>query len=251
MGNFATLNYLSQHPTSQKRGTIISTIDRAFSLSHPKYHSKNLELVINTFLNNDYPLDFIFKTINNRIKFLLHKQTIKQNNDLINTNTINKKQSWFTIPYIPGVSDKFKYIIKNLDVKLSFYSLTKLDKFIKVQKDPLPTLANKNVVYKINCSHCDASYVGQTKRKLGTRVDEHRRQINWTNNNISVISEHRLQYNHDFDWKRVQILDTESFLSKRLISEAIYIKLQNNGINAQSDTEFLHYAYASIINKLK
>jgi len=38
--------------------------DRAFLLSHPKYHQKNLELVINTLLNNDYPLSFIFDTIN-------------------------------------------------------------------------------------------------------------------------------------------------------------------------------------------
>jgi len=29
-------------------------------------------------------------------------------------------------------------------------------------------------VYKINCNDCSASYVGQTKRQLGTRINEHR-----------------------------------------------------------------------------
>lgn len=32
------LNFLSQHPECQKRGTIIGLIDRAFMLSHPKFH---------------------------------------------------------------------------------------------------------------------------------------------------------------------------------------------------------------------
>jgi len=30
-----------------------------------------------------------------------------------------------------------------------------------------------SVVYKICCKNCDASYVGQTKRQLQTRIKEH------------------------------------------------------------------------------
>jgi hypothetical protein len=35
------LNFYSQHPLSQKRDTAMGMIDRAFILSHPKYHKKN------------------------------------------------------------------------------------------------------------------------------------------------------------------------------------------------------------------
>jgi len=38
-------------------------IDRAFLLSHPRYRVKNFNFIINMFLLNDYPLDFIFNTI--------------------------------------------------------------------------------------------------------------------------------------------------------------------------------------------
>jgi len=58
------LNFLSLHPLTQKRDTIIGMTDRAFRLSHPRYHQKNFELVVNTLLNNDYPLSLIFDTIN-------------------------------------------------------------------------------------------------------------------------------------------------------------------------------------------
>ena len=40
------LNYESRHPRSHKKGVIIGLVDRAFYLSHPKYHKKNLRNVI-------------------------------------------------------------------------------------------------------------------------------------------------------------------------------------------------------------
>jgi len=60
------LNFLSQHPDCQKRGTIIGLLDRAFLLSHPKFHRKNIIHIIEILLNNGYPLKFIFNTINQR-----------------------------------------------------------------------------------------------------------------------------------------------------------------------------------------
>jgi len=45
---------------------------------------------------------------------------------------------------------------------LTFYEINKLSKFIKIYKDLLPIFSHPNVVYKVKCLHCDASYVGQT-----------------------------------------------------------------------------------------
>jgi hypothetical protein len=59
---------------------------------------------------------------------------------------------------------------------------------------------------------CDASYVGQTKRQLRTRVKEHRSDINKRTGSPSVISIHKLDYNHDFDWDNVEILDERILL---------------------------------------
>ena len=75
------------------------------------------------------------------------------------------------LPYVPSMTEKFFTIIKNINVKLSFFSLNKLNKFIKVQKDILSKFSNKNVVYKIPCKDCDA-YVGQKGRKLFTIFEQ-------------------------------------------------------------------------------
>jgi len=63
----------------------------------------------------------------------------------------------------------------------------------------------------------------------------------------SVITEHRLKFSHDFDWEKVEILDEEVYLYKRLISEMIYIKKQQKGLNLQKDTELLDPIYSDII----
>jgi len=209
------LSFMSSHPSSQKRGIITNMVDKVLRLSHPKFHEKNLNLIIKIFLDNDYPIEFIFDTIRTRVKTLAHKKPITQTNDTTINGDVDKIK-WFTIPYIPIVSEQIKNMIKLHNVKLAFFSFNKLDGIIKAQKDILPNYSRKNVVYKICCKDCDASYVGQTSRKLKTRINEHCNNINWKSAKPSVITEHRLSQNHDFDWENVMILDNERFLGKSL-----------------------------------
>jgi len=84
-------------------------------------------------LENDYSLSFIFETINHGIKILSERRTAMQ--DSINNENQEIKFSWFTISYIPLFTDRFKQL-NNKDIKVSFFSLNKVNKFIKVQKDP-------------------------------------------------------------------------------------------------------------------
>jgi len=90
-------------------------------------------------------------------------------------------------------------------------------------------ITQKNIVYKISCEDCDATYVGQTKRKLNIRISEH--QINRKTPNTSAITEHRLRHNHDFNWSNVKILDSKKFFWKKIISEMLNIQLRKNGFN--------------------
>ena len=84
-------------------------------------------------------------------------------------------------------------------------------------------------------------------RKLKIKK-EHRNHINRNTIAQSVITDHRLRYDYEFDWTNVNILDTERYLNKRLTSE-MFFKLQKNSINFQSDIECLNRAYVDILNK--
>jgi len=93
-------------------------------------------------------------------------------------------------------------------------------------------------VYKLRCKNCDVSYIRQTKRRLNTRILEHKKDINERTANHSVITEHRLEFGHEF-WDNPKIVDKEKQYYRRLISEMINIKSQKNAINLQADTELL------------
>jgi len=62
-------------------------------------------------------------------------------------------------PFIPELTEKFKNIANFLEIKLAFFSLYKLGRLIRAQKDKLPIGHSKNVVYKLNCKDCSAAYI--------------------------------------------------------------------------------------------
>ena len=242
------MNFYSNYPIAQKRGTIFSLIDRTILLSDVRFYTQNLTFIINILLDNDYPLFFIFDTINLRIKNLIKNRHITHSG-LTDKVEANESVSWLTVPFIPLHTEKFNRFNKN-DIRVSFRSPNKLKKYIKVHKDICPHTSKNNVVYKISCKDCDASYVGQTSRKLKTIIAEHRDHIRYNTPARSVITEHRRQLDHEFKWDEVVILDEEPCYRRCLVSEMLNIKKQKNGLNLQTDTDGLHKAYIPIINKV-
>jgi len=128
---------------------------------------------------------------------------------------------------------------------MGYRVLNKLSKFIKTHKNPNQPSSNNNVVYKIHCKDCDATWA---KQKDKTRLKEHINNIK--SSTLSVISEHKLNHNHEFDWNNTKILDSEPHYHKKLISEMIHIKEQKHGINLNNDTELLNDTYFDILDKL-
>lgn len=180
---------------------------QSFLLSHSLFHQKNFNLIINILINNNYPLEFIFQTLHNRLKFLIHNSnTIVKTPDKENVDVSFK---FFIVPYVPLISDGFKSLARDIGIRMSYVSLNKLHCFIKVQKDKLFRLSSRNVMYRIDCNNYDASYVRQMGRQLQIRINEHRNHIRRNTSNHSVITDHRLEFNHDFKWDDIKILDNE------------------------------------------
>jgi len=160
-------------------------------LSHPEFHKDNFNFIINTLIDNGYPLNLIFSVIKRRL-YCRSKTCKLQKRNGSENSLVTNPQPYFTIPYVSCIANKFIQVFKNISFcKLSFSCLNKLNKFIKVHKDMLSTTTRSNVVYKIECSNCDASYVGQTKRLLKDRLCEHRNHIKRNSSQISVITNHR------------------------------------------------------------
>jgi len=242
------INFHSQHPISHKRGIVYGLIDRILLLSHPSFHEKNIKNTVHILLNNCYPLPFIFATINKRLKTLMNRRlhNVKKKSEVLETT----QKNFFTIPYLKSISESFLPVIKKHGYEIAFSVPNTLNKFIKRGKDTIDRMSQNDCVYRIDCLDCDMSYVGQTKRRLCTRINEHLTDINKKNGLLSVVSNHRLKYDHEMNWSEIAILDKEPSFTKRIVSEMVHIKRQKSALNKQSDTDLLPDAYLPIIDSL-
>ena len=71
-----------------------------------------------------------------------------------------------------------------------------------------------NIVYKFNCKTCPATYIGESSSALKVCINEHKK------NRESVVCEHQLEFNHEFDWENTKIID---YVSDYHISNSVFI----------------------------
>ena len=95
------------------------------------------------------------------------------------------------------------------------------------------------IVYKIICKSCDKVYVGETGRKVGTRLKEHQKDVeanqkgaytrstkkeSQTEIHKSAITDLVNQQNHEIDWEGARMIDRESGWKTRTIKESVHIR---------------------------
>ena len=103
------------------------------------------------------------------------------------------------------------------------------------------------MVYKFTCKDCPATYIGETKRALKKRISEHKNNKDLN----SVVVAHKNEFNHEFNWNEIQILDNENNYKKTLTSEMLHIKRHTNNINKKEDIFNLSRTYFPILRKFK
>ncbi|XP_060082434.1 uncharacterized protein LOC132561750 [Ylistrum balloti] len=130
---------------------------------------------------------------------------------------------------------------------------------------PKDKITKENVaecIYKIGCKNCDASYIGETGRRFGVRLGEHRkdtesqeekkftrseRKQSESQINKSAITDHAMQENHVIDWENSKVLERENHLLKRQIKEAIWIRRSGAVLNRDEGAHRLSHIYDQVI----
>ena len=88
----------------------------------------------------------------------------------------------------------------------------------------------QGAVYKIKCSDCQASYIGETGRNLNTRLTEHKRATRNGDANNHIALHHQLT-NHNIDWDTAQCLTYSTNYFQRLTLESWYTNLEQTPLN--------------------
>ena len=106
-------------------------------------------------------------------------------------------------------------------------TLRKTKNVITSLKVPVPNMLQSNVVYKITCSQCKLSYVGQTSRHLQQRLKEHI-------GSSGLLRKHFQECDVSPSFEMVEILGKEKF-ERLLTLEALFISEIKPTLNTKDE----------------
>ena len=108
-----------------------------------------------------------------------------------------------TIPYIKGTSETISRILQPYNIRVAHKPTITLRQLLTNVKDKDEPNNRQGAVYKIKCSDCQASYIGETGRNLNTRLTEHKQATKNGDANNHIAAHHQLT-NHNIDWDSAQ-----------------------------------------------
>ena len=79
------------------------------------------------------------------------------------------------------------------------------------------------MVYNVPCSVCDKSYIGETVRRLGDRIKEHKVACTRCEKEKSAIAEHAWEEGHPVAWDETTILNSDRRRFGLVVKEALHI----------------------------
>jgi len=88
------------------------------------------------------------------------------------------------------------------------------------------------VVYSVKCKKCQREYIGKTKHRLCTRMNQHKSNIS------SSCRLHELEHpGHVIDYDNVQVIDSASNDFKLQIKELLHILKRDPDLNKQYNSQ--------------
>ena len=158
----------------------------------------------------------------------------------LNSNKSEKSKGLVVLPYVKNVTDTIQRMLKKHNIASAVRPHTTMRKILVHPKDQIKKEHKCGVIYEVPCKNCNQTYVGETGRQLGVRLNEHRKETEiesggrytrsqrrasekeWKK---SAITEHACRKNHVIDWDNTRVIDRESDRFKRWVRESIWIAI--------------------------
>jgi hypothetical protein len=74
-----------------------------------------------------------------------------------------------------------------------------------------------NAIYEIPCTECDEVYIGETERRVQTRLKEHCKRTD------SVVHQHMVTKGHEIDFDSFRVRGQHSNMHERRIKETLFV----------------------------
>ena len=174
-----------------------------------------------------------------------------------------KTKGLVIIPFVEGLTDKATRIFRKHGISTAVKPHTTLRKMLVHPKDKRDPLTTTDCVYELPCSNCKSSYIGETGRRISTRLSEHKRETekleaekkrtssrkqSLSEQSRSAVADHAVQNNHIINWQDAKVLCKECNTRSRHIREAIWIrKRAPHTMNRDEGAHFLSHVYDPLL----
>ena len=148
-----------------------------------------------------------------------YKPSQPKNSQQINTYNI------ITLPWVPKLSPILRRKFRKVGIKTVFRFGRSLLNLLCQNKSELPPNSYPGV-YQLECT-CGGIYIGETRKKIKTRIAEHQKNVFKANWKASGVVEHAKHCKGTINWNNTKTLSIIPNNYTRKIREAIEIdKLQ-------------------------
>ena len=220
------LHSVSNHPRFIQKGVIQGFFLRAYRLCDPNYLDTEIRTIFDTFSRLGYKNPFISSAMHKaRTKFHGLTQRIQQAEDL---KTIS-------IPYFSGLESLQRPFLHH-NIRLVFTFPNTIKKLL-IKNGPKSDV--ESGVYLVPCQECPEVYIGETKRSLKIRLDEHKRDVRFGVESNAIFV-HSSNNDHPINWENSKIIYKTKDKVVSTFIESIFIKKTQNfnlspGFNVPDD----------------
>ena len=151
-----------------------------------------------------------------------------------------EKSKGMVIPlYVKGVTEPIQCILKHHEISTLARPHQNIRRLLMHPKDKVEDSKKTDCVYQIPCKSCNHTCIGETGRTFGTRLEEHKKEVeNITTRQFtkeqkrvsmviehkSAITDHAHRNNCLTDWEGAKVINRECNRDTGWIKEAIWIR---------------------------
>ena len=154
-----------------------------------------------------------------------------------------EKRKWTVLPYVQGTTERISSMSKhksrwysNLKEKSHNYYLIP-----RTRDHPWKT----QVFTKIPC-FCRKVYIGETGRKISTRIKEHQRYIKYSHFTQSALAEHWKKTRHSVQYDKAILLAPLQGYFPRKYREALEILKHPDNLNRDKGYQMSHIWHTAV-----
>ena len=229
-------------PKTYKIGLISTLIFRGFSIcsSMVKFHEEMCYLR-KVFMKNGYSEKLFDRCLKNFLDNVYIKKEVE--------HTVSKKDICIFLPYLGNISlitrTSLQKHIRDLmpfaKLKVCFKIPSRLSSKFNF-KDRVSKEMQSLLCYKFQCSSCNTTYIGKTKRHFKVRVSEHMGvspltgKVLKANSNSTAVRDHMLFCNTKVTFDNFSIIAKSSSDFRLKIQESLLIKRDNPVLNKATES---------------